>query len=317
MSEPIRINQSTIKRLGSPVVCPARYYGEEVSKAFRKPASDSMIAGQYFEYITFGTKNREGEVPVMKRLKNGEKSTAQIRIEKQSARMIEVLDKLNIKVVRTDFHSEYLINGVIIHGTQDNLCDWNNEAWIMDCKLTGNVNSTFGAYSSWGLYQTLHPKYLNHGIGDDVKVYYDKFDAAKFKAKEQMDMLQAHAYMYIMELKTGKKWKFAYIVADYKPKMEIKVIVIEDSPEGRQNMLDRLASTKGRLEYFRRTNYDAIPTWSECKDCPIKTCASRMLVKPDESTEQEFEHFDESPVDIDQLLEPVVLHANLDEDPFA
>lgn len=315
--EPIRINQSTTKRLNSPIVCPQRYYREEVTGEYRRPASESMIKGQRFEYITFGTKNREGEVPVIPPLKNGKKSTDEIRIEAQSRRMIEVLKGLGIRVIKTNFNVEYLVNGVIIHGTQDILADWGGEAYILDCKLTANVNSTFGAYSSWGLYKTPDPIWANHGLGDDVKVYIDQFDALKFRKGEQMDMLQPHSYMYQLELKTRKPWKFAYIVADYKPKTEIKVIKVLDSKEGRANMLTRLGDTKSRLQYFIDTKYAPIPTWQECETCPVKDCLVRLKDKPEVLAEPDFTMFDEAPVEVDVTSEPLCTHSDVDSDPFA
>jgi hypothetical protein len=317
--EPIKINQSTVKRLDSTTVCPQRYYREEVTLEHKRPASEAMVKGQRFEYITFGTKNREGQVPIIPALKKGGKSTDEVRIEAQSKRLLEVFKALNIKIVKTDWHTEYLVNGMLVHSTQDILADWDGEPYILDCKLTANVNSTFGAYSSWGLYDKLCAKFVNHKVGDDVKVYVDQFDALKFKQGKQMDMLQPHTYMYHMELKTKAPWKFAYAVADYKPKPEIKIIKIIDTKEGRVSMLNRTSDTRERIQYFRGTNFAPIPSWDECSECPVKNCMSRINAKPSFNGIPEFTMFDEAPLDLDRIPveEPVVVHTNPDEDPFA
>lgn len=320
----IKLNQSTVKRLGSTIVCPQRYYREEVTGEFKRKASESMIKGQRFEYISFGTKNREGEIPEIPKLKRGGgKSTDEIRIEAQSIRMLEVMKKLGIIIKKTDFHSEYDVNGVVLHSTQDLLGEWEGSPYIFDCKLTADVRSTFGAYSAWGLFDTPDPKWLNHGLGDDVKIMIDTFDPQKFRDKKQMDLLQPQTYTYHMELKTQTKFKFAYIVADYKKNPEIRIIKIVDTPLGRASMLDRTTQTRKRMEYFIATNFAPISSWEECEKCPIMDCAIRMKSAPQRVGTQDDpvyvddgEVFESTPLDESSITDPFQ-HLSPNDDPFA
>src|SRR5688572_9313137 len=118
-NEVLRINQSKIKRLADVVICPQRYYREDISEVDRRITSEAMLKGQYVEYELWGTPPKEGGIPVLPLLKNGKKSTDNIRLDALVQKIPSVFEEVGIKISRTNFFSEVMIEKVVFHGTMD------------------------------------------------------------------------------------------------------------------------------------------------------------------------------------------------------
>ncbi len=260
---PMRINQSTIKRLHSAFVCPQRYYREEISGVDRRQASEAMIKGQYFEYKLFGTPPKEGGIPVIPPLKNGKPSTDQIRIDAQIERFPVIMEELGIKISKTNFLVEYPLFDVLFHGTNDVLVTYRNRPYIMDTKLTANCESTFGPFP-WGRFTT--PNRFDPRI---LETIWDPTD------KDAMDLLQPYSYSYLMELLTQREWGFLYATFDYKPKSAHKIIEVLPSKEARWDVERRLKTTKSKLITMANMDYKAIPSSEGCKGCKFMECSVR------------------------------------------
>src|SRR4051812_12804106 len=92
-----RINQSKIKRLTKSALCPKRYYLEEITGELKRETTLAMLKGHYFEYQIWRTLPKEGYIPELPLLKNGNKSTDQIRIDIQVAMFPIVMARHGIK----------------------------------------------------------------------------------------------------------------------------------------------------------------------------------------------------------------------------
>ncbi len=267
-----RINQSKIKRLTSSALCPKRYYLEEITGDLKRETTLAMLKGHYFEYQIWGTLPKEGHIPALPLLKNGNKSTDQQRIDLQVAMFPIIMARHGIKVIKTNFRIEVKFNGdIIVFGTLDALVEYKGKRYIMDLKLTANVTSTFGDFA-WGSFTTLEDP-------DIPNLYTEQQDD---NGGNPMDVIQAHAYMYDIELLTGKRWGFLYAVFDYKPKSEYKIIEIKHSDEKREQLIERIHDTKYKLNLFKELNYQALPSEWECKSCKAFDCTSRYI--PEDSS---------------------------------
>jgi hypothetical protein len=269
------INQSKVKRLTSSVICPQRYYLEDVTGELKREASEPMNRGQYFEYKLWGTLPKEGNIPVLGGgKKKGSISVAQQRIDQQIELFPELMKKYGIKVIKTNVRIEIPFNHeIIVFGTKDALVEYKGKPYVFDLKLTADVNSKFGAFA-WGNFQTIKRAIPGTpGIYSDVQTLSDN--------SSEMDLIQAHTYMYTLEQKTKAKWGFLYGVFDYKPTPgpEHKIIEVEFSKEAREKMIERLSSTKHKLKIFAQTNYAPIPSVVECKTCKNVGCTERMTIE--------------------------------------
>ena len=278
----LRINQSKIKRLTKPTLCPLKYKREEITLEDKRPTTEAMLKGQYAEYKLTGGLPKEGGIPVLPLLKNGKMSTDQIRIDAAVQNCRQVLEKYGITFHKAGETFEVPVGDVIFHGTMDNLASWKlkpNKPYIADIKFPKDCTSTWGDFC-WGRFDEKHPDVIQMEVDEKDGVYIARFDKEKIEEGEAMDILQAFAYMYIMEKKTLREWGFIYIIFDYKPKQNWKIVEIVRSQEGIDDVERRLLDTRHKLTRFEQLGYPAIPTWNECKSCKFLECPDRL--KPEE-----------------------------------
>jgi hypothetical protein len=272
----LRINQSKIKRLTRTTLCPQRYYLEEISGDLKRKSSEAMDRGHYLEYKIWGTLPKEGNIPILKggRAK-GSISEPQKRIDQQAADFPKWMDHYGIKVAKTDYKVEVMFNNdIVFFGTCDALVQYKNRPYIFDLKLTADVTSTFGDFA-WGNFKTFqHP--VTIPMKPDHRGVYTHVQTVEDGGKE-MDLLQAHSYMYIMEKFTGKRWGFLYGVFDYKAKgPDHKLIEVPYDFEEQEDLSSRMLGTSHKLNLFEEMDYAAIPSESECKICKAVGCLKRM-----------------------------------------
>jgi hypothetical protein len=229
----MKINQSLIKRMEGDY-CPKKLKAE-MDGVFRRTPSEAMIKGQYFEWMIFQTKNREGEIPVLPLLKNGNKSTDQIRIEKQAINFHKVLKQEEIKIFGTDRTFEAEMFGVKTFGTWDAYGLRKGKPLIIDVKSTGNVESTFGDFS-WGDFPS-------------------------------MDKLQAKKYMLAGRQIDGVPYDFLYMVFDFSPQMNHRLYTVHYVDFYELEVKTRTQETVGRIEHHERKGWYAKGSGDECADC--------------------------------------------------
>jgi hypothetical protein len=237
----MKINQSFIKRI-SKNYCPKKVKAELEGKHKRK-TSDAMIKGQYFEYLLFKTKNREGQIPVMPLLKNGNKSLDQIRIEAQAENFFKVCDEHQIKFFGTDrtFHTELF--GFETFGTWDGYGLYKRKPVIIDIKLPGNISNTFGDFC-WG----------------DI---------------DSMDKVQADQYMVAGRKLDDVPYDFLYMVFDYKKKPEYVLHHVKYTNDTPLRLQERLEDVQAKISLHEVDGWPEMGFPDECKDCCFSdTCAS-------------------------------------------
>lgn len=278
LKDKLWINQSKIKRLTSTIICPRKYYMEEFVKEITddngeikqlRETTESMNRGCYFEYHIWGTLPKDGKIPIAsKGKKKGSKSEIYKRIDEQIKNFPVIMAKYGIKVIKTNVTIEAQVApDTIIFGTIDALVEWKGRVYIMDLKLTADVNSEYGDFN-WGCFKNRR----NDGV---YVADYDPFDS------EAMDTIQAHTYMYIMELRTKMRCGFIYAVFDYKKgQLGHKIIEVPFSETARESLLERVSKTRQKLDGFAESGYAPIPTWTECKTCRVPDCPVRIPVDP-------------------------------------
>lgn len=274
----LRINQSAIKRLTSTAICPKKYYLEEITGEHKRQSTKAMAKGHYFEYKLWGTLPKEGHIPVAPAGRaKGSTSVEYDRIDKQVALFPEIMKKHGITVARTDYKLEVPFNNeILFHGTMDALVEYKGKPYILDLKMTGNVNAQFGDFA-WGNFQTLK-------MEPDATGIYSHTQTVDGGGK-QMDVIQAHAYMYLMEMFTKQRWGFLYGVFDSKPESEHKIIEIPYDKSERESLHDRMKGTRHKLNMFHELNYQPIASEQECKSCKVLDCPIR--IKPEAEQEAE------------------------------
>lgn len=249
------INQSLIKQMyrkGDEVEhCPAMIHAQYVTKRVSYK-SLTFDRGNYFENLAIGA-GATSDAPVtdLPRLKNGNKSADQIRIEEQAMRFKSMLGTYGMKILEVqkvvavpwiydpnitlriviDFLSPIKYRtGPIIH---------DHKLALIDLKLTQNIHNNFGDYS-WG-----------------------------FPAN--MDHIQAIMYSHVWEEHAGKKAPFYYWVFDHKKNPENKIIKKKD-PEmiDFAEMHESIRKTQANLDYYAANDWPTNPNVSICKRCALK-----------------------------------------------
>jgi len=257
------ISQSLIKQMyrkGDELEhCPAQINALYIEKT-ASIQSLTFDRGNYFEYLAIGAgAMHDTVVDDLPRLKSGEKSTDQIRIEEQAMRFKSLMPIFGMKIIEVqkivkvpwkydedvtlriviDYTSPIKYRtGPIIH---------DHELAIMDLKLTQNINNTFGDYS-WG-----------------------------FPAN--MDLIQAVMYSHVWAEKYGKAIPFYYWIFDFKKNPENKIVKKrEPEPVDYAELHESIRKTHANLIYYAANNWPTNPLVSLCKNCPLKdTCIDSVI----------------------------------------
>lgn len=251
------LSQSLIKKLDDDYLCPRYYYLYHQSGTYKEPSSESMVKGQRFEYLAVGSKNREGQVPEMPRLKSSQKSTDEQRIEQQADVFKEVIKHYGMQLLLPEGQDNPSValsheygEDVLLTGIFDALINWNGAPAIMDLKLTASLVSRWGPNGKpgWG----------------------DFFN---------MDHIQAYLYIYLAEKIFKRKMRFVYALFEYGPDPKFKFIEIKDSPLRRAEMLRRVDDARQKLLDFAEADYPRQGHYLQCVKCAEKdTCPARRLV---------------------------------------
>ena len=223
--------------------------------------TESQQKGLYFEYQCLGATAKEFEVvDDLPRLRNGNKSVDQQRIDTQVIMFKRMVDKyqMDLKYIQKRvekvwmhnyadaFNEEIVIFGItdaissiVVQGVKDNeIVDLSASEAVIDLKLTKNIHATFQDGSSWK-----YPWTRNN--------------------------TQAYVYKYITGL------PFFYFVFDYKPTPERRIYYVEDDPQKTLEMHETIRKTAEEIMKMREEGFPARPFFSICDQCPITDCPAR------------------------------------------
>lgn len=229
------INQSLIKRIAKKY-CPKKVKAE-LDGFSKRTASEAMIKGQYFEYLLFGTKNREGQIPSLELKRNGEKKVDQIRIESQVKKFPGILKKYGIEIFGTDRTFHHFMFGTDTHGTWDAYGLMKRKPLIVDIKLTQDVDNDFGDFS-WGDF-------------------------------ESMDKIQAEMYMEAGLRMDNLNYDFLFMVFDYKPEPKYRLFHVPYTKNVALQVQERIEETISKIQYHETHGWEPVGNVDECRDCPF------------------------------------------------
>lgn len=235
-----KFSQSSLKDLENPDGCPLKWKAVWVDKEFTREPSLAMLKGSYFEQLWLGSGATGEIVNDLPRLKNGKKSTDQIRIEEQAQRAKELFDPNHPSWLGYTINKTQLKLSVDDkEGTADIWAtDKEGESWLIDCKLTADLTNTWGDYG-WG------------------------------KDYDQLDLIQLPHYSDLFFEMYGHRPKMALFIADYSPKkrIEFNEIVITEDRLKTKNF--RFAQARKIYDEYCLEGFPAVPSLKECKTCKL------------------------------------------------
>jgi hypothetical protein len=254
LSKDISYSQSLIKKFEEENYCPKKIKAMYIDKTHANEPSLSMQKGNYFEYLCIGAAAHNGVcVTDLPRKRKNQKTADQERIEHQANLFPEVLKEFGIEFPKEKNRqvtiSHVLDNGIQIEGTFDFCAEINNEEWghlpvaIIDIKLTSNIHSTFGDFC-WG-------------------------------TPENMDLLQSFMYPFIFKERFKDKLPknyvppFFYLVFDYKPDSEYKLIQTEYNFAEEEKLLKRVEYAYSQAQRCDELNWAPEPDMIQCNSCPV------------------------------------------------
>lgn len=258
------MSQSRIKRINDELFCPLKFLKCDVLKEYQEIPTESMKRGQLFEYLAFGSLNREGQVPVLTKTSRGKMTAEEKRIILQASEMKRVLALNGITVLATcvpltvewkpKLWLTMLFDAFVYWDRSRDPDPENNQRsgyYVFDAKLTANIHSSYGRYC-WG-------------------------------TPWNMDHLQSHVYRegaqrVLTSHGRRREIGFVYGVFDYSTRMEHKLVEIRPSANNAAETSEQIRKATGRLEDANDEDWPAVPHFHQCKTCPVPDCTRRVSV---------------------------------------
>jgi hypothetical protein len=248
----INLSFSIINQLNS--ICPAKWNALWMEKSIPFPPSDSnQNLGKYFEYLIIGKSSRDDDQVIdLPRLRNGEKSVAQIRIEEQAQYCSDLLNPnhdlykgYNVKNVQKKMSFDIPELDVHFESTADiEASDFYDDPVLIDLKLTQDVTST------------RHPKSWGHDV-------------------DELDLDQSVLYAYNFYKNYNKIPKFEYWIFDYTTSKNRKKIVIPAQDSCKIEGYSIISKAVSKIKDYQKHNFNIkIPSTDDCKTCPLM-CSER------------------------------------------
>lgn len=253
----IRISPSMLTALSKEDLCPASFYAIYIAKTIKSEPSLAMLKGSYFEGLCLGSSGKGEIISDLPRLKSGEKSVDQQRIEKQAEvfkqmcidRPIVVMQKqLQLTV---EYNKDYDLTGIIDF---DGTIDGEETISMFDLKLTGSI-------------------YHEHREG--------QFGPWSWEFPYNMDFTQAFMYNYLYSEMHQVNAPFYYLVFDYKPESEYKIIRKKIEKMHILELMETIRKGIEKIEFHQASEWEYNPIYKNCIQCPLKnTCPVKNLQKP-------------------------------------
>ena len=253
----LAITQTLIKYLKNDDYCPAQVKELFIDKTIRSEPSASQLKGLYFEQQFLGKSAKDNTKVDLPRLKNGNKSVEHERIDSQVGvfrnLILErpiVIEQIQVKL-SVPYNDNYDLEGEIdFVGFIDN----KEEISLFDIKLTKSLYSEFyqGGYGPWS-----------------------------WEFPQNMDFTQAYMYNYLFEEQFKVNAPFYYLVFDYKPESEYKIIHKRIERHHRMELMESIRKTIEKIEYHKSVGWKYNPDYKNCSNCPLKDkCPEKNLKKP-------------------------------------
>ena len=242
------LTQSALKDLEKTETCPFRWKKQWMDKEIQSKSTEAMDKGSYFEQLILGAGATGTIVSDLPRLKNGDKSTDQIRIDQQAERVSRMLFDVNDPEFLgfNIIHKQLEIKVGNKKGTYDIVAEQHptNIPWILDLKLCKDATSDYSEY----------------GWGNDWT---------------QLDLVQLVHYQDIYTEFYGIRPKTGLIVVDYSPQKRVIFGEINISDEKRSEKNIRFNAAEEAITMYEAHGWSKVPAIKECEGCPL-TCSSRL-----------------------------------------
>ena len=238
-----------LKDLEREETCPLRFKKQWIDGEIKSEPNEHMKLGLYFEQLALGSSaidDHDGIQPT--RLKNGEKSAKQIRIEEQAVRFKELFDPkhkdfLGYTIISDQDYIE--VNGR--GGTLDFVAiDEDGNVCIFDLKLTSTLDWT-GAW--W-------------------------YDIAKVDLFQQYHYHKLYEDEYRPQEEPYKLRNFL-IILDYTPRKNVVVYELYPDENTAKEVDERFEAVGEVIELYNERGWITIPSVNECAKCPLD-CKFRM-----------------------------------------
>jgi PD-(D/E)XK nuclease superfamily len=258
MTKKIKISQSLIKAFTEDA-CPAMLKAVYIDKTIKITPGPYMVMGSYFEHLCLGAGHAHDDINVidLPRLKSGEKSVNQQRIEAQALLFKQICEDRPIKIERMQFTLTLELDKTYhLEGTVDfeGYIDGNAEIALFDLKLTSSIyrEHTYGGLGPWS-----------------------------WKHPYNMDWTQAFMYSMLYKELHGVEVRFYYLVFDYKPDAEYLIIRKKVERMHIMELNENIRKTIERIEFYNSSEWNYNASYKNCIQCPLKEeCPAKTLQKP-------------------------------------
>lgn len=252
----VRIRQSTIKAFKREKHCPRKINESMILRKVENLPTDSMLKGKIFEQLCFGLITPED--PIIPKLRNGKLSVDYERIIQQAEFFRNKFSndyKINIHEKNIRLEYQYA-DDIILEGEIDAIGEildisLNDKPimGILDIKLTKNI------YNQYGDFCWAYPFNMDHS--------------------------QPFMYTKLWKENFGPEIPFFYLVFDYKPTPEFKVIRKQLTGLESLEFQEDIRKTHERIIHYNQHGWPEIPSFEECKGCPLSVnCKSFLNHKP-------------------------------------
>lgn len=251
------LTQSLIKALLDEQACPLKTKMKYIDNSLKDYPTESMNKGVFFEYLCLGNSNKAGEIIMdLPRKKNGEKTIDQQRIESQVKSFEDACKQNNVLIIERGIDIEVDhpdMEDVSLKGTLDMVGEINLDEsinttmFIGDLKLTGDIHNTEGDFG-WG-------------------------------SPEKMDLLQAIFYSYIFKLETDQNAVFIYLVFDYKPVPEYKMLKVKMTSLRIAEMKESIRKAASLIDMYDQSEWPMKRAFKNCNTCSYSSQCPATLNK--------------------------------------
>lgn len=244
-----KLSQTALKDLENPQTCPKRWKGQWIDREFSLAPNEAMKRGSYFELGVLGAGAIPGsETSDLPRLKSGDKSAVQKRIDEQIERVRGMLfdekhpEYLGLKIAETQLAiTTEDRSGVIDIVAYENGID---VPMLLDLKLTADLESDYGPYA-WG---------------NDWR---------------DLDLVQLPHYADLYHEQFGIKPRTGYIIADYSTKKNVlfgELLISSDKFEEKER---RFTDALNVIKLYEDHGWVVDPSIEQCQLCKLQ-CEHRV-----------------------------------------
>lgn len=296
------INSSLIKQFWTNGVrndfCPWKVYTHTITKEYHH-TTESQLNGSYFETLCLGSgvKGQKVSSSMMRHKRNGSKTAVHDRIDTQHLRFCQLCDEHEIVIdpasnTQVTVYKLWKDGETVLSGDMDIFpCPVKtprrgNIMSIMDLKLTGDLDSTFGPFS-WGNpssmdhTQAFMYKYLTEDIDPELNRSIGEGDAGTQRLLKLYDMFGGLHYDFT----------FFYWIFEHGPKMRNKFVEVQHDQTKRAELHESIRKTKDMIMKLQREGWTQFePSRDNCSTCECPNCKARFI--PDIAEDKKFENYE-------------------------